>query len=239
MGRAYEVRKASIAKTGAAKSKLYSIYAKDIYITAKNGGIYPESNQNLKRLLEKAKNDQVPNDIIKRAIDKVNSGVQENYDTLRYEGFGPGGATIIVDCLTDNVNRTISYIRGVFSKAKAKLGNSGSVSYLYDNYCILEFTGLTEEEVLNILIDNEIDIKDIEIEDDNIVLYGDPTDIHRIKNAIINYKNDIIFTIDEIAMIPQQKVKLNNDDLIAFKKLIQLLEDIEDVQKIYYNVENM
>ncbi|MCI8445124.1 MAG: YebC/PmpR family DNA-binding transcriptional regulator, partial [Bacilli bacterium] len=100
MGRAYEVRKASIQKTGAAKSKLYSMYAREIYQAAKTGGTEPESNASLKRLMERAKKEQVPADIIKRAIDKVNSGVDESYAKATYELFGPGGSTVIVDCLT-------------------------------------------------------------------------------------------------------------------------------------------
>ena len=111
MGRAYEVRKASIQKTGAVKAKLYSMFAKEIYQAAKNGGTELESNITLKRLVEKAKKEQIPGDLIKRAIDKVNSGIDENYSSVRYEIYGPGGSTLIVDCLTDNVNRTLSYIR--------------------------------------------------------------------------------------------------------------------------------
>ena len=172
MGRAYEVRKASIAKTGMAKSKLYSMYAKEIYNAAKKGGTDPRANQNLKRLIEKAKKEQVPVDIINRAIDKVNSGVEENYINLRYEGFGPLSSTIIVDCLTDNINRTISYIRGAFSKAGAKLGVSGSVTHMYDHVCVISFKGLTEDEVLDALIKGEADVNDIEIDGNNIILYG-------------------------------------------------------------------
>ena len=105
MGRAYEVRKAAIQKNGAAKAKIYSNFAKEIYIAAKSGGTNLEANDKLKSLVEKAKKNQVPSDIINRAIDKVNAGVDENYQSLRYEGFGPGASTVIVDCLTDNVNR--------------------------------------------------------------------------------------------------------------------------------------
>ena len=111
MGRAFEVRKASMMKTGLVKTKIYSRYSKEIYIAAKNGGTDLESNLTLKRLIEKAKKDQVPADIIKRAIDKVESGVGENYKLNQYEGFGAGGATILVECLTDNDNRTISEVK--------------------------------------------------------------------------------------------------------------------------------
>jgi transcriptional/translational regulatory protein YebC/TACO1 len=110
MGRAYEVRKASIQKTGAAKAKVYTMYAKEIYQAAKKS-TDPNANPTLKRLMEKAKREQVPSDIIKRAIDKVNSGIDETYTSVRYEGFGPASSTIIIDFLTDNVNRTIGYMR--------------------------------------------------------------------------------------------------------------------------------
>lgn len=236
MGRAYEVRKSSILKTGAAKARIYTMYAKEIYSAAKKSTDV-DANPTLKRLIEKAKKEQVPSDIIKRAIDKVNSGVDENYASVRYEGFGPGSSTIIIDCLTDNLNRTVSYMRGVFAKVKAKLGVLGSVSYQYDNLCILSFKGLNEEEVLEILINNDIDIKDIENEDDEITIYGDPTDLYKIKTAISNAKKDVVFDVDEITMVPHERVKLSGEDLEQFNRLISLLEDIEDVSQIYHNVE--
>lgn len=235
MGRAYEVRKASIQKTGAAKAKLYSMYAKEIYNAAKKS-TDPDANPTLKRLIEKAKKDQVPGDIIKRAIDKVNSGANESYDKLRYEGFGPSNSTIIIDCLTDNVNRAISAVRGAFSKAHCKLGALGSVSYMYDDLCVISFKGLTEDETLEALINGNVDA-DIEIEDDIITLYGNPQDLFKIKNAIINYKNDIAFDLDEITTIPKEKIKLQDDDLDQFNRLLNLLEEIEDVQDIYHNVD--
>ena len=142
MGRAYEVRKASIQKTGAARGKIYSTYAKEIYQAAKNGGTEMESNSALKRLVERAKKEQVPADIIKRAIDKVNSGVDESYIKNTYEMFGPAGSTLIVECLTDNVNRSVSDLRAVVNKCHVKMGNMGSVSYNYDNLCIVSFKGL-------------------------------------------------------------------------------------------------
>ena len=137
MGRAFEVRKASIMKNGAARGKIYSMYAREIYQAAKNGGTNLESNYILRRLVDKAKTEQVPSDIIKRAIDKVNSGADETYQQARYELFGPAGSTLIVDCLTDNVNRTVSSLRAVVNKAHAKMGAMGSVSYQYEHLCIV------------------------------------------------------------------------------------------------------
>ena len=125
MGRAHEVRKVAMAKTAAKKAKLYSRYGKEIYLTAKAGGPELDGNLALRRLVDKAKKEQVPADVIKRAIDKVKSGVTENYEPIQFEGFGPGNSTLIVKCLTDNINRTISQVRPAFTKAKSKLGAEG------------------------------------------------------------------------------------------------------------------
>lgn len=237
MGRAYEVRKASIQKTGAAKAKLYSMYAREIYDVAKKGGTDVNSNASLKRLVERAKKEQVPSDIINRAIDKVNSGVDENYDRVKYEVFGPGGSTLVVDCLTDNVNRSISNVRAALNKCKSKMGVSGSVSFNYDNLCIVSFKGLTEEETLDTLIENGIEIDDIETEDGNVVIYGNPSDLYQIKEAISNKVPNVEFDMDEITMLAKDKITLVGEDLEIFNRLITMLDDIEDVQTVYHNVE--
>lgn len=237
MGRAYEVRKASIQKNGAIKAKLYSNFAKEIYLAAKQGGTDPDTNANLKRLVDKAKKSQVPSDIIKRAIDKVNSGVDENYTSCRYEGFGPGSSTVIVDCLTDNVNRTVGFVRTAFTKTKGKLGVENSVSHSYENLAIVGFQGLNEEEALDAVMMDDIDVKDIEIDEDLTVVYGDAKDLHRIKGAIKKAKEDIEFELDEISMVPFEKIKLEGEDKEMFDKLLSMLDDIEDVQNVYHNVE--
>lgn len=237
MGRAYEVRKASIQKTGAAKAKLYSMYAREIYQAAKTGGVETESNMALKRLVERAKKEQVPADIIKRAIDKVNSGADESYTSTSYEIFGPGGSTLIVECLTDNVNRSVSNIRAVINKCHVKLGAMGSVSYMYDNLCIVGFKGLNEEQVMDAMIEADIDVSDIELDDDMVVVYGNPKDLYDIKTAITKILPKVEFDIDEIAMLPKDKITLTGEDLEVFNKLITLLDDIEDVQHVYHNVE--
>lgn len=237
MGRAYEVRKASIQKTGAAKAKLYSMYAREIYQAAKTGGVETESNATLKRLVEKAKREQVPMDIIKRAIDKVNSGADESYTNVKYELFGPAGSTIIVDCLTDNLNRSVSNIRAVLNKTGVKMGAQGSVTYMYDNLCAVGFKGLTEEQVLDCMIENDIEVSDIETEDDMITVYGDPTDLFRIKEAISSLDNKIEFELDEIALFPKETITLAGEDLETFNRLLTLLDDVEDVQHVYHNVE--
>ncbi len=228
---------ASKAKTGAAKGKLYGMYAKEIYQAAKNGGVTPEGNPNLKRLIEKAKKDQVPSDVIKRAIDKVNSGAGENYETLTYEVFGPNGSTLMVECLTDNVNRSVSDVRAVINKCHVKMGAMGSVAYMYDNLCIVGFKSLTEEEVMDALINNDIDFVDLENNDGNILIYGNPNDLFKIKAAISSVKPDIEFTVDEISLLPKDRIKLDGEDLEIFNKLITLLDEVDDVQNVYHNVE--
>lgn len=235
MGRAYEVRKASIQKTGAAKGKIYSMYAKEIYLAAKQGGTELESNASLKRLVERAKKEQVPGDIIKRAIDKVNSGADESYVKNTYEMFGPAGSTLIVECLTDNVNRSVSDLRAVVNKTHIKMGAMGSVSYMYDNNCVVSFKGLDEETVMETLIMQDIDA-DIETEDDAIVVYGQPQDLFRIKDAIKEVKADVNFDIEEITMLPKDTVNLEGDDKELFEKLLKMLDDVEDVQNVYHNV---
>lgn len=228
---------AAKAKTGAAKGKLYGMYAKDIYQAAKNGGTTPEGNPSLKRLIEKAKKDQVPIDVIKRAIDKVNSGTGENYETLTYEIFGPSGSTLMVECLTDNVNRSVSDVRTAINKAKVKMGAMGSVAYMYDNLCTVGFTGISEDNVMDALIDAGIDFVDMENQDGNILIYGDPNDLFKIKEAIISIKNDVEFTVDEIAMLPKERITLTGEDLENFNKLLNLLDEVDDVQNVYHNVE--
>ena len=235
MGRAYEVRKASIQKTGAARGKIYSMYAKEIYQAAKNGGTSLEANASLKRLVERAKKEQVPSDIIKRAIDKVNSGVDETYIKNTYELFGPSGSTLIVECLTDNVNRSVSELRAVVNKCHIKMGSIGSVSYNYDNLCIVSFKGLSIDDTINALIENDVDVKDIE-EDDGVVIYGDPQDLFKIKESITKVLPNITFDMDEITMLAKEKVELTGEDLDLFKKLLTMLDDVEDVSNVYHNV---
>ena len=227
---------ASKAKTGAAKAKVYSSYAKEIYSVAKQGGTDPNGNLSLRHLIDNAKKEQVPADVIKRAIDKVNSGVDESYTSARYEGFASGGATVIVDCLTDNVNRTVSLVRNAFTKSKAKMGVSGCVSHMYENLAVVMVKNLTEDEVLEALLMKEVDAKDVEVENDTVTVYGEPSDLYKIKEAILEYKNDADIIFDEVTMIPSEMTTLEGEDRENFDKLLSMLDEIEDVQKVYHNV---
>lgn len=236
MGR-YPNIAASKAKTGAAKGKLYSMYAKEIYQAAKTGGASLDANASLKRLVDKAKKEQVPNDIINRAIDKVNSGIDESYEQTRYEIFGPGGSTVIADCLTDNLNRTVSDIRTVLNKTHTKMGAMNSVSYMYDNICMVGFKGLNEEDTLDILIESDVEALDIYTEDGITVVTGNPTDLFAIKEVIANKIPDVNFEYDELTTIAKDKIKLTGEDLEVFNKLINMLEEVEDINHVYHNVD--
>ncbi len=237
MGRAHEVRKVAMAKTAAKKAKLYSRYGKEIYLAAKAGGPELDGNLALRRLVDKAKKEQVPADVIKRAIDKVKSGVTENYEPIQFEGFGPGNSTVIVKCLTDNINRTISQVRPAFTKSKSKLGAEGSVVYLYDIESTVIFNGMDEEAVLEALIMAEVDAKDITtLEDGRIKVIGEPTDL--IKTAIEDVKPDVQFDVDDITTTPQETIELEDEDMMLFERLMTLLNDCDDVDQIFHNVSN-
>ena len=189
---------AAKAKTGAAKGKLYGMYAKEIYLAAKNGGVTPEGNPSLKRLIDKAKKDQVPADVIKRAIDKVNSGAGENYETLTYELFGPNGSTLMVECLTDNVNRSVSDVRAAVNKAHVKMGAQGSVAYMYDNLCTVGFKGLSEDEVMDALIRKSFVLLHTAIA--NMVCLIDDNKI-KMRSRIQVFKSESMLLLSSLAFI--------------------------------------
>ena len=228
---------ASKAKTGAQKAKVYSSYAKEIYQVAKQGGTDPNGNLSLRHLIEKAKKEQVPQEVIKRAIDKVNSGVDESYTSVRYEGFASGGATVMVDCLTDNVNRTVSLVRNAFTKSKGKMGVSGCVAHMYEHLAVVIVKDISEDEAMEALLMNEVNAKEIEESDNNVSIYGDPADLYKIKDAILSSKPDAEFLVDEVTYLPNEMVTLGGEDKENFEKLLGMLDDVEDVQKVYHNVE--
>lgn len=237
MGRAYEVRKASIQKTGAAKGKLYTTFAKEIYLAAHKGSPNPDANVVLKRLIDKAKKQQVPNDIINRAIDKAKGIGQEEYHEVMYEGFGPGAATLIIKCLTDNVNRTVGNVRAAFNKVNKSLGVTNSVLYNYDHLGILSFKYADEEKVFDILLNAGIEIKDIENEDGEIILSLNPGDINKVKDELEKIIPGIEYDLDEVGYYAKEKITLDGEEKETFAKLYKMLDDIEDVSEIYTNVD--
>ena len=236
MGRAFEVRKAAMAKTAAAKTKVYSRFGKEIYIAAKGGEPDPDMNQTLKRVIEKAKAAQVPSDIIKRAIDKAKGNDNTQYNEVRYEGYGPGESNIIVECLSDNVNRTYAEVRNCFNKNQGKLGVLNSVMYLYDHVGILSFIFEDEDQVLEICLEAEVEVIDIEKDDDHISVLVVPSDLYKAKDALEASLGEIEFAQLETTYLPQIEVSLNEDDQTAFDKLLAMLDEVEDVATVYHNV---
>ena len=235
MGRAYEVRKASIQKTGAMKAKLYSNYAKEIYLAAK-GNPEIETNINLKRVCEKAKKEQVPSDIINRAIDKAKGAGGEDYQEVIYEGFGPGNSTFIVKTLTDNVNRTVSFVRTAFNKVHKSLGVTNSVSYNYDYLAIISFKSNEEEKIFEELLNAGIEIIDLESNDGEITITANPKDINKVKEELEKIIPGIEYTYDEVGMFAKEEVTLTGEDKEVYDKLYGLLDAIDDVSAIYTNV---
>jgi YebC/PmpR family DNA-binding regulatory protein len=236
MGRAYEVRKASIAKTGAAKAKLYSNFAKEIYIVAKKGVPDPDSNIDLKHLIDKAKKQQVPSDIINRAVDKAKGAGGEDYEVITYEGFGPGASTLIIKTMTDNVNRTVGFVRAAFNKVNKSLGVTNSVSYNYDHLGMLGLKTDKGEELFEKLLDAGINIVDFEDEDGYVLMSVAPSEFNTLKSEVEKIIPNPDYDVDEIGMYAKNKVTLEGEDLELFKRLYNLLDEIEDVTDIYHNV---
>jgi len=236
MGRAFEVRKQAMAKTAAVKTKVYSKFGREIYVAAK-GGIDPDANLELKRIIEKAKKNQVPADIIKRAIEKAKGGSDENYNEVRYEGFGPGNVLYIVECLTDNVNRTISEVRNCFTKTGGKLGVSGSVLHMFFHYCVFELKGISEDEALEILINEDVEVENIKVEEDILIIYGLVSNYHKIKEVLSNSNKIKEFLTDEIMWIAANEVNIYDKEIIEKNyKLIEMLNNLDDVKDVYHNL---
>ena len=237
MGRSFEVRKASMAKTAGAKIKVYSKYGKEIYMCAKNGGSDPDMNLSLRHLITKAKKDQVPAHVIDKALDKANGGGGEDYVPARYEGFSPGGASVIVDCLTDNGNRTFQDVRQCFVKTGAKIGVEGTVSHMFAHQAVFQFKGEDEESVLEALMMADCDVTDIELEDGIITVYAPNTEFFKVKTALNAEYPELTLDVEEITFVPQSYHAIGADDQEKFQKFLDLLEDCDDVQQVYHNAE--
>lgn len=237
MGRAHEVRAASMAKTAAAKSKVYAKHGKLIYIAAKAGVPDPEMNLALKAAIEKAKKDNVPADNIKRAIEKAKGGSNESYDSVRYEGYGPNNSMFIIECLTDNVNRTYTNVRTIVTKTGCKLSAPGSVTYMFDYLSVFSFEGMTDEEVLEILLMEDCEVTDVVLEDGLVTVTAPSTEYNKVRTALLNANPEMNFLEDEIKWVPQSYVELTEEkDIEHYERLLAQLEDNDDVQDVYHNM---
>ena len=236
MGRKWNNIKEKKASKDANTSRIYAKFGREIYVAAKQGEPDPESNQALKVVLERAKTYNVPKAIIDRAIEKAKGGSEENYDNLRYEGFGPNGSMVIVDALTNNVNRTASDVRAAFGKNGGNMGVSGSVAYMFDPTAVIGVEGKDEEETLELLMEADVDVRDILEEEDSVIVYADPDQFHAVQKAF-NDASITEFTVAEQTMLAQNDVTLPEDAQAQFEKMIDALEDLEDVQQVYHNVD--
>ncbi|WP_028552795.1 YebC/PmpR family DNA-binding transcriptional regulator [Paenibacillus sp. UNC451MF] len=236
MGRKWNNIKEKKASKDGNTSRIYAKFGLEIYVAARKGEPDPESNRALKVVLERAKTYNVPKAIIDRAIDKAKGSSEETYEELRYEGFGPNGSMVIVDALTNNVNRTASSVRAAFSKNGGNMGVSGSVAYMFDSTAIIGVAEKTLDEVIDILLEADVDVRDVIEEDETILVYAEPDQFHAVQEA---FKNAGIteFTVAELTMLAQNFVTLPEDGQAQFEKMIDALEDLEDVQQVYHNVE--
>ncbi|MFD1357849.1 YebC/PmpR family DNA-binding transcriptional regulator [Fictibacillus halophilus] len=236
MGRKWNNIKEKKASKDANTSRIYAKFGREIYVAARQGEPDPESNQSLKVVLERAKTYSVPKTIIDRAIEKAKGGSDENYDELRYEGFGPNGSMVIVDTLTNNVNRTVAEVRSAFNKNGGNMGVSGAVAYMFDATAVIGLEGKTADEVLELLMEADLDVRDVIEEDEAVIVYAEPDQFHAVQEV---FKNAGIteFSVAELTMLAQNDLTLPEDAQVQFEKLIDALEDLEDVQQVYHNVD--
>ena len=234
MGRAYQNRKLSMAKTAAMKTAVYSRYSREIYVSAKAGGTDPAANLSLRSLIERAKKDQVPSHVIDKAIAKAESGAGEDYQVARYEGFGPGGTMLLVECLTDNPNRTIGEVRPAFTKGKGKMGTPGTVAHMFDHAAVFVFTG-DEDAVLEALLMADVDVSEVETEEGRVTVMAPNTEYAKARNCLEETFPGIDFDVDEIQFVPRGETAISGEDAEQFEKLMDLLNACEDVQNVFHD----
>ncbi len=223
------------AASDAKRGKIYTRLVREIILAARQGGGDPDMNPRLRTAVNNAKKENMPRDNIERAIKRGSGEVEgEAFEEMTYEGYGHNGVGIIVDVMTDNINRTVSELRHIFSKYGGNLAETGSVSWNFDQkgFFNVPAEGLDEEEFFMHALEAGAD--DIELNDDYFDVYTPPTEFH----TVLAKFEDEGFTVEnaELTMVPKNTV--NADDVAAkLLKLIEMLEDLDDVQKVYANFE--
>jgi len=220
----------------AERGKIFQKLAKEIYVAAKSGDTDPNNNSQLRMVIEKAKAENMPKTNIENAINKAkNKGSGENYESLRYEGYGPGGMAIMIDCLTDNKNRTASFVRSTLTKRGGNLGTDGSVSYLFKRRGIIVLDKSYDEDKLmeDVL---ELDIEDFVTNEEDYTIYTSPESFIETKDSLdkLGYEN---YIVSEVSYIPDNYIELSEEQKDKAISLIESLEDIEDVQDVYHNLD--
>ncbi len=224
-------------KTDAQRAKTFTKVGKEIAMAVKAGGPDPESNSKLRDLIQKAKSLNVPNDNIDRIIKKAASSDSENYETVYYEGYGPSGIAVIVECATDNRNRTSADLRHYFDKFGGNLGTTGCVSYQFSDQgvILIDAEGVDEEALMETALESGAD--DIGLEDDTFEVLTPVNDLYTIKSAL-EEKGYKILSFEE-EKIPASTVNLSDEDAVTkMQKLLDALDDNDDVQNVWHNWEN-
>ena len=233
MGRAYQVRASSMAATAAKRSALFMRASREIYMAAKSGTPDPDSNLPLRSAIDKYRALNVTRDVIERAIKKAAGGEVEAYNAGRYEAFGPGGCYLVVDTLTDNINRAISEVRSSITKRNGKMG---SVLFNFTEYGQLVFLGQQQAVVEEQLILGDVDVQHIHVNGDQLEVLVAPTSFAQAKK-ILESMGVRSFIASEITLIPTDTVTLEGEHLELFKQLLDVLDELQDVQNVYHNVE--
>ena len=220
----------------AERGKVFAKLAKEIYVAAKSGDPDPVNNSSLRMVIEKAKSENMPKSNIENAINKAkNKGNGENYDSIRYEGYGPSGIAIMIDCLTDNKNRTASFVRSTLTKRGGNLGTDGSVSYLFKRKGVIILDkSYDEDEVMNKVL--ELDIEDFRTEEDGFVIETLPDKFLEVKDELEKSGYDE-FVMSQVTYIPDNYIALDEESSNKVMSLIEALEDLDDVQEVYHNLE--
>lgn len=220
----------------AARSKVFQKLAKELYVAAKSGDPDPANNASLRMVVEKAKAENMPKANIESAIAKAASkGSSESYDFVRYEGYGPSGIAIMIDCLTDNKNRTAGFVRSTLSKRNGNLGTDGSVSYMFKRKGLIVIENVYEEEkVMEDILG--LDILDMEIEDEEITIYTEPEKFLSVKDELDKLGYDK-YLMSEVTFVPDNYIALDEEGTEKVMTLIEALEDLDDVQNVYHNLD--
>ncbi len=220
----------------AKRGKIFQKISKEIYMAAKSGGPDPNSNPQLRLMIDKAKANNMPNDNVNRAIKKAtDAGQGENYDEVTYEGYGPNGVAILVHTLTDNLNRTNTNIKVAFNKNGGSPGEKGSVSYMFDRkgYIAIEREGLDVDEDTMLMSVLEAGGDEMETSDEVFEIYTDAANFAEVRDAL--EEEGYTLATAEVTMLPQVEVELPEDKKAQLEQLIEKLEDDDDVNEVFHN----
>lgn len=220
----------------AERGKVFAKLAKEIYVAAKNGDADPNNNAALRMVIEKAKSENMPKSNIENAIAKAaNKNNGDDFESVRYEGYGPSGIAIMIDCLTDNRNRTASFVRSTLTKRGGNLGTDGSVSYMFKRKGIIVLEKNYDEDKLmeDIL---ELDIEDFVSNEDSYEITTDPSNFISVKEGLENLGYNS-FLVSEVTYTPDNYIALDEEGTEKVMALIDALEDLDDVQSVYHNLE--